>query len=184
MGHIEYLTGVPHNGPKPLNESIYNLKNTSVLFIHAWTSSPQDLQTAGKVSKEAMISLDHIINEIMRARDLLIAEQSYSGSDLKTVLDEQIALSVTNVTRQQQHDLANLGPGNGSLPLQGISISMERLLNKVKHRRPDCINFRVGTQKDHYFLMAVDKPNKSPDSIIEFVVADFCKHCEEVNAVI
>lgn len=61
---------------------------------------------------------------------------------------------------------------------------MEKLLNKIKHRRTNSANFRVGTSGEHIFLIGVDKPNRTPDSIVEFVVSDFCEHCNDIAAVI
>ena len=71
---------------------------------------------------------------------------------LETHLNINSAISVDNVTRQQQLLLTTLGPGNGSLPSPGTPLKMEKLLNKIKHRRHDLANFRVGSSGEHIFF--------------------------------
>lgn len=82
MGNISFLTKGAGTGPQSIEDSLYELKNSSVLFKDAWQKTPPDLVTAARVSSKAMESLDHIVNEIMRARDTKKAQGSYSGSDL------------------------------------------------------------------------------------------------------
>ncbi|ABX51418.1 hypothetical protein Sbal625DRAFT_0805 [Shewanella baltica OS625] len=184
MGNISFLTGGSQSSPQSIDESIYQLGNTSVVFLSAWQRVPQDLQRAARASQEAMQHLDHIVNEIMRNRDQLQADGSYVGSPLEYQLNIARAFSCSPVTRVQQDALATQGPGNGKLPSTGSSITMEKLLNKIKHRRTNSANFRVGTSGEHIFLIGVDKPNRTPDSIVEFVVSDFCEHCNDIAAVI
>ena len=131
-----------------------------------------------------MQHLDHIVNEIMRARDQMQSDGSHTGSPLESQLNITRASSASPVTRVQQDNLSALGAGNGMLPFAGITLTMEKLLNKIKHRRTTSANFRVGASGEHIFLVGVDKPNRQPDSIVEFVVGDFCKHCSDVAAVI
>ena len=184
MGNISFLTGRIPGSPQSITESIYRLEDTSVVFLNAWQRTPKDFQRAARASQEAMQHLDHIVNEIMRNRDQLQADGSYVGSSLETQLNIVRALSASPVTRAQQDSLANNGPGNGLLPLPGAQLTMEKLLNKIKHRRTSSANFRIGTSGEHIFLVGVDKPNRQPDSIVEFVVGDFCKHCADIASIL
>jgi hypothetical protein len=180
MGTISFLTDKSHTSEPSITESIYKLKNNSLIFKHAWNETPPDVFSAARESVEAMAHLDHIVNEIMRCRDHMQSANTYAGSGLQTQLDTDSALSVDPVTREQQNALSELGPGNGVLPSPGSSISMEKLLNKIKHRRPDSANFRIEISGNHVFLIGVDKPNRTPDSIVEFVITDFCHRCNEI----
>ena len=184
MGNISFLTGGIQRSPQSIGESIYQLENTSVVFLNAWRRTIPDTQRAARASQEAMLHLDHIVNEIMRNRDQLQADGAYTGSQLESQLNISRAVSVSSVTRADQDNLARQGPGNGALPSAGSSISMEKLLNKIKHRRTNSANFRVGTSGEHIFLIGVDKPNRQPDSIVEFVVGDFCQHCSDIAVLI
>lgn len=176
MGNISYLTGLPNNGPQSIDEALYELENTSVLFREAWQRVPPDYARAARVSANAMEHLDHIVNEILRARDTRMARGSYSGSQLEVELNIIRGLMTSPVTVVQQHAMVAAGPGQGQLPGQPIQITLERLLNKIKHRHHQSANFRVQSGR-HIFVINVDKPNKTPDSIAEFDVGHFCKHC-------
>jgi hypothetical protein len=83
------------------------------------------------------------------------------------------------VTSAQQHAMVSAGPGQGQIPGQPVSITLEKLLNKIKHRHHQSANFRIDNGR-HVFVINVDKPNKTPDSIVEFDVLEFCLHCKDV----
>ena len=180
MGNISFLTGGSGTEPQSIEESLYQLENSSVLFKDAWLKTPPDLTRAAKVSSKAMEHLDHVVNEIMRARDTKMAQGTYSRSQLETHLNNNRGLLLGSVTLTQQQDMINSGPGNGALPSAGSSITLEKLLNKIKHRHHQSANFRIENDK-HIFVINVDKPNKTPDSIVEFDVLEFCEHCNNVT---
>lgn len=176
MGHISYLTGAPNSGPQSIEESLYELENTSVLFRDAWQRVPPDFIRASRVSAKAMEHLDHVVNEILRARDTRMARGTYVGSQLEAELNVMRGQMSSPVTLAQQQAMIAAGPGNGNLPGGAVQITLERLLNKVKHRHHQSANFRIQAGR-HIFVINVDRPNKTPDSIAEFDVSDFCTHC-------
>lgn len=184
MGIDSFLIGGNPSSPQSVDESISQLDIMSLVFVRAWKCTPKDSERADRASRKAMLHLDHIVNEIMRNRDQLQADRSYSGSELERQLNIPRAMSVSPATRQDQYDLVNRGPGNGVLPSAGSPLAMEKLLNKIKHRRTDSYNFRIEPSGDHVFLMGVDKQNRQPDSIVEFVVAEFCQHCRDIAELI
>lgn len=177
MGNISYLTGANSPGPQSINESLYGLENTSVLFCNAWSRG--DLSRAARVSAEAMEHLDHIVNEILRARDTNMARGTYSATPLESQLNIVRGRMVSPVTSADQQAMVAAGPGQGQLPGQPASITLEKLLNKIKHRHHQSANFRIDNSR-HVFVINVDKPNKTPDSITEFDVLEFCDHCKNV----
>lgn len=179
MGHISYLTGVPSSPSQSIAESLYELENTSVLFCAAWQRVPPDFERASRVSSKAMAHLDHVVNEILRARDTKMASGTYTGSELETELSILRGKMSSPVTVEQQRAMISAGPGNGKIPGSPVQITLDRLLNKIKHRHHQSANFRI--QADHHiFVINVDKPNKTPDSIVEFDVSEFCNHCAQV----
>ncbi|MCG9699487.1 hypothetical protein L1D19_04995 [Vibrio natriegens] len=184
MGNTSFLTSGTSSSPQSVSESIFQLENCSTIFMNSWTRAPRDLRRAGRVSEEAMVHLDHIVNEIMRSRDALKADNTYDGSSLQSQLDRLIGLSCAPVSRAQQLDIASCGPGNAELPSSGVPIKLEYLLNKIKHRRRNASNFRIDFSGAHIFIIAVDKPNQTPDSIVEFSVLEFCEYCDAVVSVI
>jgi hypothetical protein len=178
-GNLSYLAGIQNNGPQSIDEALYDLDNTSVLFCNAWQRIPPDFARAARVSSNAMERLDHIVNEILRARDTKKAQGSYVGSQLEVQLKINRGLMSAPVTLAQQQTMIAAGPGLGQLPGAGTTITLERLLNKIKHRHHQSANFRIHSGR-HIFVINVDNPNKTPDSIVEFDVIEFCKHCIEV----
>lgn len=178
MGNLSYLTGKGNNNTISIHDSIYNLENTSILFCEAWQSIPPDFDRAARVSVNAMEHLDHIVNEILRARDTKKANQSYIGSSLEAELNTQIGEMFSPVTSIQQQLMVSAGPGNGKLPGQATKITLEKLLNKIKHRHHLETNFRIDSSR-HIFVINVNKPNQNPDSIVEFDVRSFCNHCKK-----
>jgi hypothetical protein len=127
-----------------------------------------------------MSHLDHIVNEILRARDTQKSLGTYDQSSLKRCLVISSGLMLSPVSREQQQAIMNAGAGEGALPNSGISITLEKLLNKIKHRHHTSSNFRIDATGGHFLLINVDKPDHSPDSIVEFDVLEFCKNCRMV----
>lgn len=178
MGNISYLTGLGNSGPQSIDEAIFELENTSVIFREAWQRVPPDFVRASRVSARAMEHLDHIVNEILRARDTRMAKGTYSGSQLEAQLNVTRGAMHSPVTAAQQNAMIAAGPGCGQLVGPQTQISLEKLLNKIKHRHHQSANFRIQAGR-HLFLINVDKPNKKPDSIVEFDVIAFCRHCAD-----
>lgn len=145
------MTGSNQNTPQSIGESIYQLENTSVVFLNAWQRATPDFQRDARASQEAMQHLDNIVNEIMRNRDQLQAYGNYSGSALEQQLNIPRAISSSPVTRTEQNQLTAQDPGNGMLPFAGTDITIEKLLNKIKRLRTDSANFRVGTSVRAHF---------------------------------
>jgi hypothetical protein len=180
MGNISFLTGSIGAGPQSIEESLFQLENASILFKNAWEQIPRDFNRASKVSSKAMEHLDHIVNEILRARDTQMAKGIYSGSLLESQLNLPEGLMFAPASSIQQETMIAAGPGNGILPGPAAAISLEKLLNKIKHRHHQSANFRIQNSK-HIFVINVDKPNKTPDSIVEFDVISFCTHCNNTK---
>jgi uncharacterized protein YggL (DUF469 family) len=110
MGNISFLTGGAGGPPQSVAEAIYQLENSSLIFLAAWQKNPPEFQRAHRASQDAMALLDHIVNEILRARDHLKQAGTYSGSALEAQLCIARAMSVDSVTRAQQLALAAARP--------------------------------------------------------------------------
>ena len=180
MGSKSFLAGSSADSPQSVEESLFQLQNCSTIFLASWLGMPSDLQRAGRVSNDAMSHLDHIVNEILRARDTQKSLGTYNESNLKRRLDISSGLMLSPVSREQQQAITNAGAGEGALPDTGISITLEKLLNKIKHRHHASTNFRIDDTGRHILLMNVDKLDHSPDCIVEFDVLEFCEHCRMV----
>ena len=103
---------------------------------------------------------------------------TYSGSPLNSSLNVVAGAITSKVSSTQQRAMIDAGPGCGQLPQPGAEITLEKLLNKIKHRHHQSGNFRIEAGR-HIFVINVDRPDKTPDSIVEFDVEGFCARCAE-----
>jgi len=140
------------------------------------TQDPPDCHLAGQASKVAVSCLNTIVNEILRARDDLGG--NYAGSQLRSHLSK-VTGSTVGVDSTQRSQYLQLAPGGGRLPgTAAQDIVLERLLQKIKHRRVDGMNYRIEPDRKHFLLVAADQTrNQTPDCVAEFDVAVFCDHC-------
>lgn len=60
MGTTSFLTGNSGHAPQSVDEALFQLENSSMVFLASWSRVPQDLERAGRVSIEAMTYLDHV----------------------------------------------------------------------------------------------------------------------------
>jgi hypothetical protein len=175
MGNLPYLTGTNSPGRQSIDESLYGLENTSVLFCNAWSRG--DLRRAARVSADAMEHLDRIVNEILRTWDTNMARGRYSATPLESQLNIVRGRMVSPVTSAQQQAMVAAGPRQ--LLGQPVPITLEKLLNKIKHHHHQSANFRIDNSR-HVVVINVDKPNKTSDSIAEFDVLERFGHCRNV----
>jgi len=183
MGYADFLLGVP-NTPRPtLNGAINSLQDASALFVTGYTRS--NMEQAERATDIAMRAFDFIVGEIMRHRDLHKADGSYTNSAFEREMNVLMANMVSPVTRLEHEAVRAAGPNNGCLPTSlrpPTAISVEKTLNKIKHRHPDFANFRIQGDR-HNFVICVDKVNGSgADSVVEFDVETFCDRCRKIAA--
>jgi hypothetical protein len=172
-GKNEHLHNVPYH--------IQTLRDCSFEFVSAMTQYPPNYDLAGQASSAAVDCLNTIINEILRAREGLGG--NYAGSQLESYLGKVTgsAVKVNSTLRSQYLQLA---PGEGRLPVSAAQdIVLERLLQKIKHRRVDGMNYRIEPGGKHFVIVAADHTHgQKPDCVAEFDVAVFCDHCDELAA--
>ena len=180
MGQSHFLAGGPPANPHDMDKAIETLAASSKIFTTNWKTN---FHEAGRASQQAMLSFDHIIGEILRHRDEHRNSLDYSSSGLKKLLDFDGVGKMSKVsTADQQHALTTSGPGNGKLHPGEVPLSFEKTIAKIKHRKPEIMNFRVENGPKHIFLAAVDRlRGGGPDCIIEFCVSDFVEHCVKIR---
>lgn len=178
MGHTEFLVG--SNAPKPsdLPKSIDDLEDSSTIFISRWHQ--RDLNRAGEVSRRAMELLDFIANELLREKVERKGHGTYTQSAFEAEMDGLCGSGVTGVTLADQQSMVGAGPGLGALPGHlgaVVPLSLDRLLNKIKHRNRGLVNFRID-QNRHIFLICPEHTNGGAEGIYEFDVLNFCSKCK------
>lgn len=182
MGYTDFLVGLNRSTPSNLPEAIAELEEASLIFLNRWINGEN--QRAGEVSKKAMTLLDFIANELLRAEVDRKGAGTYAGTPFEAVMTSPCGKGVTGVSQADQMCMVQAGPGNGSLPthlgrahLRPVpSLCLQQLLNKVKHRNPNLMNFRISAGK-HIFVICPDKTGGGAEGIYEFDVAEFCSQC-------
>jgi hypothetical protein len=177
VGHTEFLVVGNGRGFSNIEDAIEKLENLSLIFTRRWQSN--QLQQAGKASEEAMICFDHVIGELMRIRDSRKQDPKYASSNFATSM---AAVSGRSKPNASQSDVAIITavPGNAGLPASPLitDISLEKALNKVKHRHPAAMNFRIDADR-HVFVFCALSTSGSLESIVELDVLSFCEKCRD-----
>lgn len=176
MGFTEFLVGQNAESPSNLPDAIASLEDTATLFLQRWQQP--DMERAGQISQRAMELLDFISNEFLRERVERKGAGVYSGSQFEGAMSMSCGIGVTNVTEQDHLNVVSAGPGFGALPATGtrLQIDLDRLLNKIKHRRRTLANFRLENGR-HIFVICPDKTNGGAEGVYEFDVQAFCQQC-------
>jgi len=184
MGYTEFLVGRHGATPSNLPEAIADLEDASVVFLSRWGKG--DMQRAGDVSKDAMTLLDFIVNELLRVETDRKGTCTYAGTPFETAMTRLCGEGVTGASLTDQMRMVQAGPGNGSLPKHlgsASNLRLHQLLNKVKHRNPSLMNFRISAGK-HIFVICPDKTGGGAEGIYEFDVAEFCNQCRMAAALL
>ena len=182
LGFTDYLAGQPSPVRSSLPKSIADLEDTSILFVQHWQRS--DHGRAGRVSEQAMIHLDFVANEFLREKVERLGHGSYQGSLFAAEMNAACGSGVTGTTFAEQVNMVAAGPGNGRIPANvgtPVVLTLDRLLNKIKHRNRRLINFRIEAGK-HIFLICPEHTSGGAEGIYEFDVEDFCNRCSTAAA--
>lgn len=180
MGHTHFLVQSGVSQPSNLPNAISNLEDASTLFTTHWHQG--NLERAGNVSSEALKIFDFLANEILRTKVERNGANIYLNRTFRTEMQKHCGSSVTNTSLQQQQSMVNSGPGNGRIA-QNLGnptpLTYDRLLNKIKHRSPSLMNFRIENGR-HIFVFCSDHTQGGAEGIYEFDVIEFCKMCRNV----
>jgi hypothetical protein len=141
----------------------------------------RDFHRAGSISEEAMIHLDFVANELLREKVERVGRGLFADSALEARLGGLIGTGMTGLALTDQIAMCQTGPGNGRLPKNAgrpVELTLDRLLNKIKHRNPRLINFRIDAGR-HIFLICPEHTVGGAEGIYEFDVEAFCRFCTE-----
>lgn len=177
MGHTEFLVGSNAPTPSNLPDSIADLEDASNIFMNRWKQ--RDLDRAGSVSRKAMEHLDFIVNELLREKVERKGHGTYISSPFETQMEDLCGNGVTGVTLIDQQTMVKAGAGAGAIASHlgtPNALSLDRLLNKIKHRNRSLVNFRIENDK-HIFVICPEHTQGGAEGIYEFDVLKFCAQC-------
>jgi hypothetical protein len=177
MGHAEFLVGRNAPAPSNLPVAIEDLEDASTVFLSRWRKG--DLKRAGDISEDAMVLLDFIANELLREKVRRQGAGTYRDSQFANKMSVPCGIGVTGASLADQQLMVEAGPGNCQLPTHlGTlkELKLFQLLNKVKHRSPHLMNFRIDNDR-HIFMICPDDTGGGAEGIYEFDVKEFCEKC-------
>jgi hypothetical protein len=177
MGYTEFLVGANASAPSSLPDAIEKLADTSTVFLDRWRR--RDFQRAGKASEEAMVLFDFIVNELLRENVKRKGLGNYLNPRFARSMSVRCGIGVTGASLADQQSMVQAGPGNGRLPTHlgaPTALKFSQLLNKVKHRSPLLMNFRIERDR-HIFVICPDETRGGAEGIYEFDVEEFCEKC-------
>lgn len=169
MGNMEFLISSNGESFGNIEEAIQKLKGLSYGFMAQ--INLRNIQEAVKISERAFECLDHIHGELLRIRDDQRDERVYDRSSFQHAMSTNSARMATIGSAERSNNTVAT-PGNARFPnnLEISYISLEKTLNKIKHRNRKLIDFRIDAGK--HILMIRPK-----GELIEIDIIDFCENC-------
>jgi hypothetical protein len=177
MGHTQFLVGETASVPSSLPNAIGELEDASTVFLSRLRK--HESKRAGDASERAMVLLDFIANELLREDVKRKEFGTYLNSQFASEMSVLCGIGVTGASRADHQSLVQAGAGNGRLPTHlGTPklLKFSVLLNKVKHRHPKLMNFRIDNDR-HIFVICPDHTDGGAEGIYEFDVEEFCDKC-------
>lgn len=126
-----------------------------------------------------MVLLDFIANELLREKVKRMGLGTYPKSQFASEMSVLCGIGVTGALLADQQNMVLAGAGNGQLPTHlgtPMTLKLFQLLNKVKHRSPHLMNFRIDNGR-HIFVICPEDTGGGAEGIYEFGVEEFCEKC-------
>lgn len=174
----QFLVDPTGKSPRNLTDSIRHVQTASAGFIHYWTNAEE--KEAFDTSQEAFEHLDYIQNEILRQRDVHRANgATWPSSLFNSALSTTVGRLYNNATDHLTW-FSKLPVDKGAMPTGAIllPLSLEKALNKLKHRDSVEIRFSISPPATHTLYLFTRFGMGQPDSISEINISEFCTACK------
>ncbi|MDA0281584.1 MAG: hypothetical protein O3C29_14300 [Proteobacteria bacterium] len=170
----------PHGkAPQNLKDSILKIRNASAEFCSNWTEGRHhDAQIA---SDEAFKHFDYVQGELLRQRDFHKKNQAtWPSSAFKIALNKQVGIFLDNISTNDISGFKNYAYGEACMPANSNSqlLSLERALNKLKHRDTISVNFAMSPSSGHTLYVLTFAGMGQPASLAEIKISNFCDICD------
>jgi hypothetical protein len=165
-------------GNQNFREAVFGLQDASTLFVTAWAHQRHDQAT--RATNKA-VDLVHIITGENRLRVIRGENLGYDNPRVQAIMEsaDNAQMLILNDPNQIANAW-NTTPGHGSLPEQYGQIqhiTFERLLNKLRHRDPSRMNFRIEDGRHLWFICPYRHQTRDIEGIVKFDVGFFCEKC-------
>lgn len=177
--YAEFLVDSTGKSPRNLKDCIRRVLNASAGFRQSWLVGDQ--QDAYETSQEAFENLDYIQNELLRQRDVLKGDlASWPTLPFNATLTNTVGNLFNHVTSSDRAWFLGLPQGQGAMPINAtpIALTLEKALNKLKHRHTIALNFSLPSSGSHILYIFTSAGMGQPDSISEIDIVRFCSACK------
>lgn len=178
----EFLVCPSGKSPKNLKDSIRRIQNCSRGFRESWLSNDRD--DALKTSEEAFEHLDYVQSEFLRQRDVhKMDAATWSSSPFKRQLDSHVGNFINDISDDDRDLFISQTIGSAHFPLRTIThlLTLEKALNKLKHRDTVKINFSLPSPKGHKLYILTNGGMGQPASLSEIDMIIFCSVCKAAS---
>lgn len=161
-----------------LEEDINELAELSKSFVDNW--SRKNEKEALIVSQKALKLLENIINKILRLRDDYRENNHPNERNLNKALKASVGQLYEGVKKKDKDSFTESKPGESILP-SGFGpkvLTLEKALNKLKHRNVESMNFLISEPSGHQLVVFTHKAMGQPDAISVITIEDFCNACK------
>jgi hypothetical protein len=181
--YIEFLVDPTGKSPRNLKDSIRRVLNASAGFRQSWLNGEQT--EAFQTSQEAFEHLDYIQNELLRQRDVHKSNTaSWPTSLFCSALTAPVGQLLNSVTPADRSWFLSLPQGQGAMPAGSTLtlLTLDKALNKLKHRDTIAFNFTLPSGGGHTLYLFTKAGMGQPDTLSEIDVAVFCDTCKSAAA--
>lgn len=177
--YTEFLVDLTGKSPRNLKDSIRRVLNASAGFRQSWLNGEH--QEAYETSQEAFEHFDYIQNELLRQRDVYKSNAAiWPTSPFCAALTASVGQIINNVSVANRLWFLSLVKGAGAMPTgcNPTSLTLDKALNKLKHRDTVEFNFSVPAGVGHSLYLFTNAGMGQLDSLSEIDVAAFCAACK------
>lgn len=181
--YTEFLVDLTGKSPRNLQDSIRRVLNASAGFRQSWLNREQ--AEAYETSQEAFEHLDYIQNELLRQRDVHKSNSAtWPTSPFCSALTTPVGQLVGSVTPADRSRFLSLPQGQGAIPAGSTPtpLTLDKALNKLKHRDTIAFNFTLPVSGGHTLYLFTKAGMGRPDTLSGIDVAVFCSVCKSAAA--
>lgn len=165
--------------PKSLLDSLEQISFLSCKFSVNWQQ--KNIIDAISNSEMAIKHIDHVVNEILRHRDIKNKMTGWEESSFKSALDSIVGEVVDPASRDDKDFFEALEAGKGTLPGSNVKkLKLSVALNKLKHRDPKNVNFQITASNSHFLYIYATGGMGAKDTISKIDISIFCSACDSV----
>lgn len=177
--YIEFLVDPTGKSPRNLRDSIRRVLNASAGFRQSWLNGER--QEAFETSQEAFEHFDYIQNELLRQRDVHKSNAvTWHASPFCAALTTSVGRIINDVSDTHRSWFLTLVPGVGAMPIgcTPTPLTLDKALNKLKHRDTVALNFSLPPGAGHTLYLFTNAGMGQSASLSEIDVSAFCAACQ------